>query len=283
MIPFRLTEKWSDKYKRSIDCKNPKGFSQRAHCQGRSVREEFITEDMARIDNRGLKAEDDLIASTRHFEEGGTSAGRGSDAYVTHKKSGKRLGVEIKSAGSAKGQTKFSRNTRGGWGYHGGDTFATALNNHIGKSNARRHLHSTYGTPKGNVHDHVRKTHEKRGGELHLKLGGSVHDVAKVIHGGMNHNDIYHDTKKGSYALTDHAAKTTGLPHIRDHIDPKAAEKGEVISVRHRVKTHSKTRGTYSTTAQLDINHKHLSPSTHDITKMGKDYHSVGKKRTTKK
>ena len=26
---------WSDKYKRSIDCDNPKGFSQRAHCQGR--------------------------------------------------------------------------------------------------------------------------------------------------------------------------------------------------------------------------------------------------------
>jgi len=26
---------WSDKYKRSIDCENPKGFSQRAYCQGR--------------------------------------------------------------------------------------------------------------------------------------------------------------------------------------------------------------------------------------------------------
>ena len=39
MIPFRLTEKWSEKYKRSIDCKNPKGFSQRAHCQGRSTNE----------------------------------------------------------------------------------------------------------------------------------------------------------------------------------------------------------------------------------------------------
>jgi len=26
---------WSDKYKKSIDCSNPKGFSQRAHCQGR--------------------------------------------------------------------------------------------------------------------------------------------------------------------------------------------------------------------------------------------------------
>ena len=29
---------WSDKYKRSIDCSNPKGFSQRAHCQGRKKR-----------------------------------------------------------------------------------------------------------------------------------------------------------------------------------------------------------------------------------------------------
>jgi hypothetical protein len=30
-----LDEKWSNKYKRSIDCNHPKGFSQRAHCQGR--------------------------------------------------------------------------------------------------------------------------------------------------------------------------------------------------------------------------------------------------------
>jgi hypothetical protein len=30
-----LDEKWSDKYKRSIDCSHPKGFSQRAHCQGK--------------------------------------------------------------------------------------------------------------------------------------------------------------------------------------------------------------------------------------------------------
>jgi hypothetical protein len=26
---------WSTDYKRSIDCNNPKGFSQRAHCAGR--------------------------------------------------------------------------------------------------------------------------------------------------------------------------------------------------------------------------------------------------------
>jgi len=30
-----IDEKWSQKYKSSIDCSNPKGFSQRAHCQGR--------------------------------------------------------------------------------------------------------------------------------------------------------------------------------------------------------------------------------------------------------
>jgi len=30
-----LKEKWSAKYKRSINCSNPRGFSQRAHCQGR--------------------------------------------------------------------------------------------------------------------------------------------------------------------------------------------------------------------------------------------------------
>ena len=35
-----MTEKWSEKYKRSIDCKNPKGFSQRAHCQGKKKKQE---------------------------------------------------------------------------------------------------------------------------------------------------------------------------------------------------------------------------------------------------
>lgn len=30
-----IEEKWSEKYKRSINCANPQGFSQRAHCQGR--------------------------------------------------------------------------------------------------------------------------------------------------------------------------------------------------------------------------------------------------------
>lgn len=34
-----LNESWSKKYKKSIDCNNPKGFSQKAHCAGRRARQ----------------------------------------------------------------------------------------------------------------------------------------------------------------------------------------------------------------------------------------------------
>ena len=37
-----LVEKWSKKYKKSINCSNPKGFSQRAHCQGRKKKIKII-------------------------------------------------------------------------------------------------------------------------------------------------------------------------------------------------------------------------------------------------
>jgi hypothetical protein len=39
----KVNEKWSEKYKKSINCNNPKGFSQRAHCQGRkkNLKENF--------------------------------------------------------------------------------------------------------------------------------------------------------------------------------------------------------------------------------------------------
>ena len=34
-----FSEGWSDKYKKSIDCSNPKGFSQKAHCAGKKKTE----------------------------------------------------------------------------------------------------------------------------------------------------------------------------------------------------------------------------------------------------
>ena len=38
----RLNEDWSDKYKKSINCNNPKGFSQKAHCAGRTKKETIM-------------------------------------------------------------------------------------------------------------------------------------------------------------------------------------------------------------------------------------------------
>lgn len=49
-----ILEGWSDKYKRSINCNNPKGFSQRAHCQGRKKNED-IEENFADGKNPGRK------------------------------------------------------------------------------------------------------------------------------------------------------------------------------------------------------------------------------------
>lgn len=34
-----INEKWTKKYKKSINCSNPKGFSQKAHCAGRKARQ----------------------------------------------------------------------------------------------------------------------------------------------------------------------------------------------------------------------------------------------------
>ena len=46
----KLDEAWSKKYKKSIDCNNPKGFSQKAHCAGKKKNETIEAEqDMAAL------------------------------------------------------------------------------------------------------------------------------------------------------------------------------------------------------------------------------------------
>jgi hypothetical protein len=53
-----VTEKWTEKYKKSINCSNPKGFSQRAHCQGRkknlkeSKKNDISNEEIKNITSR---------------------------------------------------------------------------------------------------------------------------------------------------------------------------------------------------------------------------------------
>lgn len=41
-----VTEKWSKKYKSSINCSHPKGFSQRAHCAGKKKHNESVEMEM---------------------------------------------------------------------------------------------------------------------------------------------------------------------------------------------------------------------------------------------
>ena len=37
-----ITEKWTKKYKKSINCSSPRGFSQKAHCAGRKKNEDVV-------------------------------------------------------------------------------------------------------------------------------------------------------------------------------------------------------------------------------------------------
>ena len=41
-----VSEKWSQKYKRSINCSHPKGFSQKAHCAGKKKHNESVEMEM---------------------------------------------------------------------------------------------------------------------------------------------------------------------------------------------------------------------------------------------
>ena len=44
-----MNEKWTQKYKRSINCKHPKGFSQKAHCKGRKKHNEMTIEEKVNL------------------------------------------------------------------------------------------------------------------------------------------------------------------------------------------------------------------------------------------
>ena len=57
-ITCQLDEKWSQKYKSSINCSHPKGFSQKAHCAGKKkhnedVEQEMVCEDCGMCETHG--------------------------------------------------------------------------------------------------------------------------------------------------------------------------------------------------------------------------------------
>ena len=52
-----VEKKWSKKYKKSIDCSNPKGFSQKAHCAGRKKRESKMSLKLEELVGKKLTEE----------------------------------------------------------------------------------------------------------------------------------------------------------------------------------------------------------------------------------
>jgi hypothetical protein len=99
-----VMEKWSQKYKKSINCSNPKGFSQRAHCQGRKKHEEDIEENFA--DGRNPKDKGD---SDRHgIKKGITIAQlkkiRSSDSASRRKKQLAHWQINMRQGRNKKGE-----------------------------------------------------------------------------------------------------------------------------------------------------------------------------------
>ena len=149
--------KWSDKYKRSIDCSNPKGFSQKAHCAGRKKRSlkeagrPYSAKYMKALIKAGQgKTADTVnvkIPKSGHFideeelDEVLSTAGRVAGQYLGSKigldapgaSAGEALGVMAdyhaqKAARTAK--ARFKKFKRGGArkGYKPGDLTRAALN-----------------------------------------------------------------------------------------------------------------------------------------------------------
>ena len=48
---------WSKKYKKSIDCNNPKGFSQKAHCAGRKKKENVMSSKLEELVGKPITEE----------------------------------------------------------------------------------------------------------------------------------------------------------------------------------------------------------------------------------
>ena len=89
-----ITEGWSQKYKKSINCSHPKGFSQRAHCAGKkkhneSVEMEMVCEDCGMCQSHGTLNE---IKKGQKDSNGFTKCWPGKHAEGTKKgKNGGRV------------------------------------------------------------------------------------------------------------------------------------------------------------------------------------------------
>ena len=103
-----VSEAWSAKYKKSIDCDNPKGFSQRAHCRGRKMSEEVIAE------KRDGKSSKDKGYSLRDWFKGGgwKQTGGKYDGKPCAKQPGQKTKPYCRDADDRAAMSKEERNKR---------------------------------------------------------------------------------------------------------------------------------------------------------------------------
>ncbi len=89
-----VTEKWTQKYKKSINCSSPKGFSQKAHCAGRK-KNEGVAEDKRIARKPGQPA-----GSKKH-----------SDLYTDENPKGTITGLKFATAEDARASVSKIRNS----------------------------------------------------------------------------------------------------------------------------------------------------------------------------
>jgi DNA-directed RNA polymerase subunit RPC12/RpoP len=93
-----ITEKWSEKYKKSINCSNPKGFSQKAHCAGKHKKNEI---------NESSETTDDVVGKEFWFEYHCFESPKSCDAELWYRTHNKVLVLSIVEPGC--GDTKLER------------------------------------------------------------------------------------------------------------------------------------------------------------------------------
>jgi hypothetical protein len=250
--------------------------------------------------------------------KGSSLSGRGSDAYVDlHTKGDKkqRFTLELKEKGAAFGQVGLRYHPKRGWHYRAEEvpprpvpkvhpdsmtpkqrkSWDKKVNAHTDKVRevragraiaktlhglkANEIAHSHYGVPRGGgARNHIEHARKKK--ELHVEIATSPHHIARVLRKTMNDNDLVHISGHGVYSLHPHVSKKTGIPYIGDHIDHHAAKNGDVLSVRHRVKTHKSAKdgkpASQTMTAQVNFDKEFLRPSHITLDMAKKKGHKVG-------
>ena len=114
-----ITEKWSQKYKSSINCSHPKGFSQKAHCAGKKKHNESITMEMTCPDCGMCQTHGNLneIKKGQKDANGFTRCWPGKHAVGTKKgKNGGQVRNCVPNEGVAEGSLKEFDPGEGGFG-----------------------------------------------------------------------------------------------------------------------------------------------------------------------